>query len=304
MNGSTTSGGSNGGRASGGVEGLTAPRAEGRAVARTVGRQGPLRVDAQRNLRLVLSAARDVFGEQGYGAPMEEVARRARVGVGTVYRKFPNKEALVRYIAEEETQRLTDSAREALVALEKEPWAALEGFVQRSAAAGTGRLLPPELLAASAAAGGSAGVAASAGAASVNVASAGAESVGGAAGTGGPAVVDRADWAGRGGGEGGVEAADVAGGAGEGRGARVPSQRGAVDHGTRELLAAVGQLVERSRAAGELRADVTVADLMLVIATTPPRLEDPARRAVAGRRLLELLLQGLRAPGPRPAAGD
>ncbi|TDC03052.1 TetR/AcrR family transcriptional regulator, partial [Streptomyces sp. 8K308] len=101
----------------------------------SAGKPAPLRVDAQRNLRHVLSAARDVFGEQGYGAPMEEVARRARVGVGTVYRRFPNKEALVRYIAEEETQRLTARAREALAGND-EPWGALAGFVQRSAAGG------------------------------------------------------------------------------------------------------------------------------------------------------------------------
>ncbi|WP_165990168.1 TetR/AcrR family transcriptional regulator, partial [Streptomyces sp. YIM 98790] len=108
----------------------------------------PLRTDARRNLRHVLSAARDVFGEQGYDAPIEEVARRARVGVGTVYRRFPTKEALVQYIAEEETQRLTDRALEAL-AREDEPWRALEGFVRYSAASGTSRLLP-ELLAAAA----------------------------------------------------------------------------------------------------------------------------------------------------------
>lgn len=44
------------------------------------GRSAPLRVDAQRNLEHVLRAAREVFGELGYGAPMEDVARRARVG--------------------------------------------------------------------------------------------------------------------------------------------------------------------------------------------------------------------------------
>jgi AcrR family transcriptional regulator len=228
-------------------DGLADIRADGRATAKTVGgRAGPLRVDAQRNLRLVLSAARDVFGEQGYGAPMEEVARRARVGVGTVYRRFPNKEALVRHIAEEETQRLTASAREAL-AVDGEPWGALEGFVQRSAAAGTGRLLPPELLAATTST------------------------------------------------AGGARAASANGEA-EDRGERVPRQREVRREETRELLSAVGQLVERTRAAGALRADVTVADLMLVIATTPPRFEDPARRTAAGRRLLEILLQGLRQP--------
>jgi AcrR family transcriptional regulator len=225
-------------------DGLADIRADGRATAKAVGRSGPLRVDAQRNLRLVLSAARDVFGEQGYGAPMEEVARRARVGVGTVYRRFPNKEALVRHIAEEETQRLTDSAREALE-VDGEPWVALEGFVQRSAVAGTGRLLPPELLAATTSA-----------ATTTTSASASAS-----------AVARQRD------GSGGRSAEE-----------------------TRELLSAVGKLVERTRAAGELRPDVTVADLMLVITTTPPLLEDPARRTAAGRRLLEILLQGLREP--------
>ncbi|WP_240796370.1 helix-turn-helix domain-containing protein [Streptomyces sp. RFCAC02] len=197
---------------------------------------GPLRVDAQRNLRHVLSAARDVFGELGYGAPMEEVARRARVGVGTVYRRFPNKEALVRYIAAEETERLTARAREALAAAD-EPWSALEEFVQHSAAGGAGRLLPPELL--------SAGV---------------------------PEAVA-------------AGGADVVG---------VPQQRGA---GTSELLSAVGQLVERTRAAGQLRADVTVADLMLVIAASPPRVADPVRQSAAEERLLRILLRGLRANG-------
>jgi AcrR family transcriptional regulator len=239
------------------ADGLADIRADGRAAAKAVGaKSGPLRVDAQRNLRLVLSAARDVFGEQGYGAPMEEVARRARVGVGTVYRRFPNKEALVRHIAEEETQRLTASALEAL-AVGGEPWGALEGFVQRSAAAGTGRLLPPELLAATTTAAGTVG------------------------------TVSAANGSGGSGGSGGESS---------GEGERMPRQPEARREETRELLSAVGQLVERTRAAGELRADVTVADLMLVIATTPPRLADPARRTAAGRRLLEILLQGLRRP--------
>lgn len=263
------------GRAADSVDQLAHIRADGRAAAKAVGRSGPLRVDAQRNLRLVLSAARDVFGEQGYGAPMEEIARRARVGVGTVYRRFPNKEALVRHIAEEETQRLTDSAREALRSPQDEPWGALEGFVRRSAAAGTGRLLPPELLAAST-------LGAEAGERAAGAMGAAAESVDGGEGDG------------NGNGEGNGDGAAAR--------ERVPRQRDAREQESREqesreLLAAVGQLVERTRAAGQLRADVTVADVMLVIATTPPRLEDPARRRAAGRRLLHILLQGLRAPG-------
>ncbi|KOG86945.1 TetR family transcriptional regulator, partial [Streptomyces varsoviensis] len=85
-------------------------------------------MDAQRNLEHVLRAAREVFGELGYGAPMEDVARRARVGVGTVYRRFPSKDVLVRRIAEEETARLTEQARAAL-GQEDEPWSALSRFL-------------------------------------------------------------------------------------------------------------------------------------------------------------------------------
>src|SRR3954451_15075008 len=108
-------------------------------------RTAPLRVDAQRNLEHVLRAAREVFGELGYGAPMEDVARRARVGVGTVYRRFPSKDVLVRRIAEEETSRLTDQARAAL-GQEEEAWSALARFLRTSVASGAGRLLPPQVL--------------------------------------------------------------------------------------------------------------------------------------------------------------
>lgn len=121
--------------------------APGRAIAggAGIGRSTPLRVDAQRNLEHVLRAAREVFGELGYGAPMEDVARRARVGVGTVYRRFPSKDVLVRRIAEEETARLTEQARAAL-GQEEEPWQALSRFLRTSVASGAGRLLPPQVL--------------------------------------------------------------------------------------------------------------------------------------------------------------
>ncbi|WP_157876209.1 helix-turn-helix domain-containing protein, partial [Streptacidiphilus griseoplanus] len=104
---------------------------------------GRLRVDARRNLESVLRAAREVFGELGYGAPMEEVARRAGVGVGTVYRRFPSKEVLVRRIASEEVAWLTAQAREALHG-DPDPWGALAGYLARAVATGAGRLLPPE----------------------------------------------------------------------------------------------------------------------------------------------------------------
>src|SRR5919112_521068 len=55
----------------------------------------PLRADARRNREKVLAAARSVFSEHGRDAQIEDVARRGGVGVGTVYRHFPTKEALI-----------------------------------------------------------------------------------------------------------------------------------------------------------------------------------------------------------------
>ena len=72
----------------------------------------PLRADARRNRERVLTAAREVFAEQGREAQMDDVARRAAVGVGTVYRHFPTKEALVDAIAVEAFERLLAIAKE------------------------------------------------------------------------------------------------------------------------------------------------------------------------------------------------
>jgi AcrR family transcriptional regulator len=228
-------------------------------------RTTPLRVDAQRNLEHVLRAAREVFGELGYGAPMEDVARRARVGVGTVYRRFPSKDVLVRRIAEEETSRLTDQARAAL-GQEDEPWSALSRFLRTSVASGAGRLLPPQVL-------------------RVSVADED-EGVGRADGT----VFDEAR----------VPQQRTQPGSGELR--LVPEGAPRIsaddDTGTAALLEVVGQLVERARAAGELRADVSVSDVLLVIATAAPSLPDAAQQAAASARLLDILLEGLRS---RPA---
>ncbi|MEU9893681.1 TetR/AcrR family transcriptional regulator [Streptomyces phaeochromogenes] len=245
---------------------ISAAASNGRGVG-DPSRTTPLRVDAQRNLEHVLRAAREVFGELGYGAPMEDVARRARVGVGTVYRRFPSKDVLVRRIAEEETSRLTDQARSAL-GQEDEPWSALSRFLRTSVASGAGRLLPPQIL-------------------RVGVADEGSEGT----------VLDET---------------------------RVPQQRSQPlspelrlveqrpaplqesvevvsiedDAGAAQLLEVVGRLVDRARAAGELRADVTVADVLLVIATAAPSLPDAAQQAAASARLLDILLEGLRS---RPA---
>ncbi|CAM5656489.1 TetR family transcriptional regulator OS=Streptomyces glaucescens OX=1907 GN=SGLAU_16130 PE=4 SV=1 [Streptomyces glaucescens] len=77
----------------------------------------------------------------------------------------------------------------------------------------------------------------------------------------------------------------------------VAEQSAAVDDaGAAALLDVVGQLVERARAAGELRPDVSVSDVLLVIATAAPSLPDAAQQAAASARLLDILLEGLRSP--------
>jgi AcrR family transcriptional regulator len=70
-----------------------------RATATTL-EQRPLRRDAEVNLGRILLAARDVFAEHGYEASMEEIALRADVGVGTLYRRFPNKADLLDAVVE------------------------------------------------------------------------------------------------------------------------------------------------------------------------------------------------------------
>jgi AcrR family transcriptional regulator len=84
----------------------------------------PLRADARRNRERVIQAARAVFGEQGREAQMDDVARRAEVGVGTVYRHFPTKEALLEALAVDAFERITAITRENLETV-ADPWEAL-----------------------------------------------------------------------------------------------------------------------------------------------------------------------------------
>ncbi|WP_171164767.1 TetR/AcrR family transcriptional regulator [Streptomyces sp. I05A-00742] len=76
------------------------------------GRLAPLRSDARRNRQLVLQAARSAFEEAGLAVPLSEIARRAGVGAGTVYRHFPSKEALFRATIVDRVRLFTDTARE------------------------------------------------------------------------------------------------------------------------------------------------------------------------------------------------
>jgi AcrR family transcriptional regulator len=69
-----------------------------------------MRADARRNRERVLAAAEEVFGERGTNASTEEVARRAGVGIGTVFRHFPTKEALYEAIVVRHLSALVEDA--------------------------------------------------------------------------------------------------------------------------------------------------------------------------------------------------
>ena len=83
----------------------------------------PLRRDAERNRRLILAAARQVVAQRGLGAGFDEIARVAGVGVGTVYRRFPNRDDLVDALFEEQIDAVV--ARAEAAAADPEPWTGL-----------------------------------------------------------------------------------------------------------------------------------------------------------------------------------
>ncbi|WP_274914613.1 TetR/AcrR family transcriptional regulator [Streptomyces sp. WZ-12] len=81
-------------------------------VWRAESRSATPRADARRNRALVLQAARSAFEERGLGVPLDEIARRAGVGAGTVYRHFPSKEALFRAAVRDRMRLFADAAGE------------------------------------------------------------------------------------------------------------------------------------------------------------------------------------------------
>ncbi|HEX2468446.1 MAG TPA: TetR/AcrR family transcriptional regulator [Solirubrobacterales bacterium] len=89
------------------------------------------RADARRNRKRVLDAARAQFAEHGVEAQIDDIARAAGLGVGTVYRHFPTKDALLEALAADRFQRLAEWADEALA--EPDPWEAFCHFLRRSA---------------------------------------------------------------------------------------------------------------------------------------------------------------------------
>jgi AcrR family transcriptional regulator len=104
----------------------------------------PKRADARRNYEKVLAAARVAFAEGGESTALEEIARRAGVGIGTLYRHFPNRQALLEALYLDEVEEVCRSATE----LDgSDPWEELSGWFERFIAyLATKRALSHELL--------------------------------------------------------------------------------------------------------------------------------------------------------------
>jgi AcrR family transcriptional regulator len=95
---------------------------------RTLGSAG-LRVDAERNRQRIVATAREVFAELGLDVPMEDIAKRAGVGVGTLYRRYPTRADLIAAAFEVKMTAYADAARQALA--DPDPWQGFCGYVQR-----------------------------------------------------------------------------------------------------------------------------------------------------------------------------
>lgn len=90
-----------------------------------------MRADARENRERIMLAARDVFADQGPSAPLEDIARRAGVGIATVYRRFPDRRALMRAVALDVWRRMAHEAQAALVE-EPDSFAALARYMHRA----------------------------------------------------------------------------------------------------------------------------------------------------------------------------
>ena len=100
-----------------------------------------MRADARRNRDQILIAARDIFADDGPDAPLEKIAQRAGVGIGTLYRRFPDRQSLLHAVALDVLERV---AREARLALAEEPEAfhALTRYMHRALNLRIGVVMP------------------------------------------------------------------------------------------------------------------------------------------------------------------
>ena len=89
----------------------------------------PLRADAARNRTRLLEAARELFAHRGLAVTMDEIARHAGVGVGTAYRRFASREALIAALFDDRFEQVVANAERALD--DPDPWHGLVGFLDR-----------------------------------------------------------------------------------------------------------------------------------------------------------------------------
>src|SRR5580692_10620341 len=87
----------------------------------------PMRADARRNRERLVSAAREVFAQEGSSVSMEAIAKHAGVGIGTLYRHFPNRFDVVEAVYRDDVEELVRSAEETK---NLEPWEAVEAFFE------------------------------------------------------------------------------------------------------------------------------------------------------------------------------
>src|SRR5580765_2828224 len=98
----------------------------------------PLRRDAERNRQRILAAAAEVFNERGLEVSLDEIARYAGVGVGTVYRRFRTKEELIEALFMDRLDMVAALGEEAFAS--PDPWAGLVSFMERMAEIMAGNL--------------------------------------------------------------------------------------------------------------------------------------------------------------------
>lgn len=194
-----------------------------------------MRVDARRNRERLLSAARQVIVEQGVDAPLDEIARRAGVGIATLYRRFPDRAALLRAVALDVLAKVTAQARMAL-AEPGDPFQALARYLHRALELRIAAVMP--VLATT-----------------------------------------------------------------EPAGERDEQLRKARE----ELAGLFASIVRRAHESGQLRGDVGLGDLGLIVvrlARPLPGSFDPEFDSRVAHRQLDLLLDGLRAGRDAPATGS
>ena len=105
----------------------------------------PTRADALRNYEKLIASAREAFAEAGKPTSLEEIARRAHVGIGPLYRHFPTRQALLEAVYVDEVEALCRSADDLA---DLPPWDGLIAWLHRFVAyLGTKRALAEELLA-------------------------------------------------------------------------------------------------------------------------------------------------------------